>query len=805
MKPLLTAAVSAALSLSLHAQDAPVSYRAATRDGRAAIVSSTDETVDWHCYGLAVDLSLDDWKQKQSDLISAGVHLFQLNLWDLKAQYWDQTAFFSVDGKPVTGHDTISWSEQAPWLIEQDPQARFVMRFGLIPLSGFREAHPDDFQPLGGTLGGKRDGMSINPSPASDLYLERVVLMIRDVVAWCESQPWRDRVVGYTLFPYCEGATEVGIFDVLFDTSPVMQVAFREFVREKYPSDAALKSAWADTNITFDAVAVPTKPEWEEKRRRLKLLHWPDPARVQRERDYFLLQKRLFHRFWTTIFDTVAEATAARPVLKGYDTLKQHMQGWMHNGDFDAKWSPGELDSYTHILLASGCIETAPLLDHPGIDMLQTPGMYYNRAVGYAWEAEGLSDALALRGKFNYMEADMRTWVRKTWRGAPMKPGVMINDSGVFMTPGEMDAGFARTLAWALSRNQMYYYMAVSGGNHWFNDPRILQTVQSHGRIMRASRHLPWANTQHAVCLVVDDGSALYEDYSSGYQYLAVYRQIEEGLALCGIPYRIHLLSDLARDDFPDYKCYLFPNLFRVDADVESMLHNKVLRNGNVAIFGPATGITDGNTLSAAAASRLLGTEMELVQISTPRRVILQDHGHPLSRGLETRTYGGPYAYGPVLAPSVQRLPANGRAVPIGAAFYHYFFDRPGPFVTDFGLGADGSPAEGERGPGDYAVVFSPAVPLPPELIRECARYAGCNVWSEENAVVYAADNMVALHTVRSGEHTLHLPRKTAVWDMMTGDRVARRTDELRVSLDAPATALYFLGDRLPDQWNSDD
>ena len=28
------------------------------------------------------------------------------------------------------------------------------------------------------------------------------------------------------------------------------------------------------------------------------------------------------------------------------------------------------------------------------------------------------------------------------------------------------------------------------------------------------------------------------------------------------MPYRIHLLSDLERENFPAYKCYLFPNLW---------------------------------------------------------------------------------------------------------------------------------------------------------------------------------------------------------------------------------------------------
>jgi len=98
---------------------------------------------------------------------------------------------------------------------------------------------------------------------------------------------------------------------------------------------------------------------------------------------------------------------------------------------------------------------------------------------------------------------------------------------------------------------------------------------------------------------------------------LAVFRQIQEGLAICGVPYRIHLLSDLSKENCPDYKCYLFPNLFKVDENVEHLLKQKVFRNGHLAIFGPGTGITDGKTLSADGASKLLGVPMELIRKSS--------------------------------------------------------------------------------------------------------------------------------------------------------------------------------------------
>jgi hypothetical protein len=292
---------------------------------------------------------------------------------------------------------------------------------------------------------------------------------------------------------------------------------------------------------------------------------------------------------------------------------------------------------------------------------------------------------------------------------------------------------------------------------------------------------------------VVDDESPLHEDFSSGYQHLALQRQMEEGLSMCGVPYRIHLLSDLKHKNFPNYKCYLFPNLFKIDKDTEALLHKKVLRNGNVAIFGPGTGIVGDTELSVDVPSRLFGVKMELIQKTSNRRIITQDHGHPMSMRLKTLTFGDSYAYGPLLVPADQRLPDGGSATEIGGAFYYYFFDRPGMFVNDFGRGGANSGQAGARGEDDYAILFTPAVPLPPEVLREAARYAGCHVWSEDNSVIYASQHFVSIHSARSGRHVLNLPYKATVWDMNQKKTVARQTTRLILNLNAPETRLYHL------------
>ena len=75
---------------------------------------------------------------------------------------------------------------------------------------------------------------TLNPSLASDAYIRDIRGLIRNVVSWCEKQPWHEAIVGYCAFPMGEGITEHALKGLLFDTSPPMHAAFRQFARERY-------------------------------------------------------------------------------------------------------------------------------------------------------------------------------------------------------------------------------------------------------------------------------------------------------------------------------------------------------------------------------------------------------------------------------------------------------------------------------------------------------------------------------------------------------------------------------------------
>ena len=610
-------------------------------------------------------------------------------------------------------------------------------------------------------------------SYASRLAAEGRAEMARRIVRYVESRPWGARVVGYFPFGPDEGTPTLVCEDALFENSPAMRREFQAFLKTRYGTDAALQEAWRMPAASLDTASPPTDAEWTEARKRW--MHWPEPRETRRYRDYFLAVRELLAYQRKTELAAVREA-AGRPVVTGTDALKQTLYGWLIRDAFDgANYGPG----FRNVLLGSGSTGVGPLLDLPEMDSLITPADYTARSVGFAWEPEGIGDSLVLRGKTVFIEDDARAWAPR-----------VIGTQGAWRNADECRAGLMRNLAMAASRGFIPYWMNISADG-FFSDPEVQRIVAEQIPVRRRLLSLPLVPTEHAIAMIIDDESGLDEDFTSGFQNLAVLRQRTDALALSGIPYRVYLLSDLERDDFPVFRAYLLPNVFRLTPARTALIRKKLMRNGSVVVFGPGTGISDGNRLGPEAASELLGFPLELVRKEAARRVLAYGGAHPALadlRGVEV--YGDSYGYGPILQPAQVTLPAG--VVELGKLSAWWEANRAGLVLKEFGRGAAGNGRPGPRAEGDCAAVFTMAAPVPATVLRSLAMYGGCAPWAEAGDVVAANGNMVAIHTMRPGPRRIHLPQRMRVSDAVTG-QTAGCGETFDINLKAPDTQVFVL------------
>ena len=487
---------------------------------------------------------------------------------------WGTTPFWT---EPGVIHETpvampehyFGIEQQAQFILDLVPDARFFVRMTDMPPESWAKVNPDEM-----LLNDQGKRFQI-PSYASEKYLNESRLFLEKLARYCQCQSWADRVIGYVIYPLGEGATPLACEGNLFDQSLVMQRAFRAFLAEKYSSDHALQQAWGDDSVTLASATVPRDSDFRH-RGETPVLYIPEAKHVQRERDYFACQTPLFRRYLQAAIDALRGAAPNRII--GIDACKGNMLGWMTHPIFSGShWKQHYGDQF----LATGTTGMAELLDLPGLDLIATPHDYRSRWVGNGYDPEGIGDSIQLHGKVMMVEEDARSYAN--------------NERGLFgsIEPGEEEAILFRNLAASISKNQQTYPMDVCVG--YFESDKIQSVLKKRVAIERHFLHVPRHDVP-SVVMVVDDRASIDTDFSAEYNDLAVIRQRIVGMNHCGVPTRTFLWDDLGRSDFPScHKLFLLPNCYRTSPQVMSLLREKLFRNGNVIVFGPCSGITDGD------------------------------------------------------------------------------------------------------------------------------------------------------------------------------------------------------------------
>jgi hypothetical protein len=672
-----------------------------------------------------------------------------------------------VSSTPLFEAAEPSLDEQTAYILKHNPNAYFIVRLTGHEPKNWRDLHPNE-------LCKTEDGSVLpHPSPASSLYYKDQGRCLKAEIEYCESRSWGTRVIGYWTGMRTEGTHDFLIEGHLYDHSPVMLERWHKFLKDKYVSDEKLQHAWSDPAIKLESVDVPKETLRGPTRDVSASLYWQPASENQPYRDYIELQRTLFHAG----FRELAAASRAGTDRKRFfitDSLKQTMLGW-ENVAYNRNGANWPL-AYHDMLAGSGSVNATDLFDAAGFDGVITPYDYQARGIGGVSEAEGMTDSCTLRGKLFFAEADVRTWT-----------GI---DKGMYFAARntkELAAITWRNLATSFTRGYNSYNMDLF--TDWFADAEMHPTLHRQYEVWKQSIDWPREDVP-GIAIVLDDTAALETNGNGAFLNLAVMWEQKTGIARCGVPYRIYQFDDLKLDNFPKHRVFYFPNLFRIDDERMKVLRKTVFRDGNVVLWGPGSGISDGKTIGAEHAAALTGFEFDIIQANYPRRVQIQDFSHPITHELDEGVLiGDTLPYGPCL------FPKNGRS--LGMAWTQLGRTYSGLSVLSFGKGARSENAAGVAlGEGDWASVFTTAVPIPPNMWRGLARLAGAHVYCQSNDVLLACSRMVALHSIKSGKKHIDLPEACDVTDVISGKPIATNTKQIEFDLDAPETRVFLLSPR---------
>lgn len=508
-----------------------------------------------------------------------GVHLYSFSATPSEAAYGlAKTCWVAPDKFDYSGFE-----ERVKMLLDADPDAYFFPRLYLSSPRWWDEKHPDDLvtfdpgdgkpQPFFHSPADKRV-----PSWASEAWRRDTAVALRRFIQHVEQSPYADRVVGYHL---ASGTTEEwmmwgGNEGKWVDFSPANTARFRQWLKAKYRTDAAIQAAWADKAVSLDSATVPTRRERETTR----LATLRDPQKERRVVDFYDYNAELVADTIAGFAKTVKDATQRKRlvgVFYGYVLQLCGEQRQQNAG-------------HTALLKVWDC---------PDVDFLTSPTSYAFRAPGTGYSHfMSLTDSVKLHGKLWFDENDIRTWLLK---------GKALRGWGQTDTYEETRGQLQREFANVLCQGVAQWWFDMGGG--WYDDPRILADIGVMNRIAEAS--LAWDRSPaDEVAVIVDDHSLHLMQVANRLSRPLLLDQLPE-LGRLGAPVGFYALDDVER--LAPRKMYVFLNALAPN-DAQRRAIERLKGQGRVLVWAYAPGVYRDGQLDPKGMEELTGLRLAMDQ-----------------------------------------------------------------------------------------------------------------------------------------------------------------------------------------------
>jgi hypothetical protein len=602
-----------------------------------------------------------------------------------------------------------------PWWIKAHPEARCRLEDGTDVIGDYH--------------GNRR----IVPTVGSPVWRKTYGEALRHLIRHLKESPFASRIIG---FHPCSGITTEWFHwgaqsGDLVDYSEAGQNDFRRWLREKYGTEAALRTAWHQPGITLATAGVPSG----ERRRSPALGVFFDPQTQRDVIDYNRYQHDVVAGAISYFARVIKEETDGRSLVGTYYGYVTHLPE-----------TPGFCQGSGHFSLRR-------LLDNPDIDFLMAPLAYAWREVGNPGASMTATASHALNGKLWWHQEDLRThWVRPPRFGA----------SGTLQETVDV---FRRELARNLAQGTAIQWYDFSLG--WiFGDDRVAAEVgklRALDEYRKQSKEWPLAD--YLAVIVDEEQMGTFDPFRPPYALNLIYRQ-RDYLNRAGIPWKCYLFSDLPKHpELLEHRAFLFLNLFSLDADQRRFLREKVMTDGRTVAFVGPTGMITPQGLDPKASGDLLGLDMVRVPDDTKLRATFAETLGAPWQDLSGTHFNVSQAYPPLLAPRQSQ-------------------------GTLARLDERSEPAVVAERRANHQLFWSVIPGLLPEHLRALAGFAGLPILSTSNDTVYCGYGFLALHAANDGERILRLPEPMAARDLFGGHTWPPGTRMIKLTLRHGETVL---------------
>jgi len=406
------------------------------------------------------------------DAASNGVHLYSVS------------PNFPWDNGGTVPLDFSATDQYLDNVLKVDPQAVFLLQIGVWPGPGWVPPVPPTAADQIVYLSGPTSDV-YHISMASDIYFNGLLTSLPHLLQHFEPTSYADHLLGYR---FCGGNTcewfPVDMYPSGIDYGPVNTQHFRDWLQNKYGSDAALSAAWG-TSVTIATAQVPLA---DASKFPLHLLDGENPPPAM-QAFYTTPGEQNWIDFSAYSSDLFAQRILSIANLTRTQTAGKRLIGF-YNGYMTELASSFNAEPHLDQLLASS-----------DIDFICGPIGYITppeRLSGGSGQPQGLVDSIVAHGKLWFDENDLATYLSA--------PGQPYATADLTQTVDVLQRDLASIL---VHRTATWWMDLLENGA--FNDPGIWTPMSQHGIPLFNQLY---ANPQpyHAdVALIVDPNSILYQ------------------------------------------------------------------------------------------------------------------------------------------------------------------------------------------------------------------------------------------------------------------------------------------------------
>ena len=639
--------------------------------------------------------------------------------------------------------------------IKENPQECFTYNDGSVPC-GFLPTQT------------KSTKLSHICTLMSQKWREKAGEALLETCRYYESLPYADRIVGFLL---CAGGTSEWYYVLPLENenkygefSEGFGREFEKYLRRKYKTEDFLKEFWRDENASFSHPVIyglkerEFADEFDKKFAENPAAYVVNVSELE-SRDYDwrgnTVEKKSENPysfgnflnvdkcFGLADFYQAFQKTVAESIIYFGSLVKEYYKGNILTGAFFSNLCTTIGPGFTNI---DGTIS---ILKSDVIDFLATPGNYHNRQPGFYTGQRMAQDSFRLRDKICFIEDDTRTHAEYPYYRS------LVGCYDMEDTINVLKRDFGRNIcedvySWWLDQ-------IIGGGR--YKSPEVYTLFKRQHEIARYA-YMHKKIKDNEIALIYDEESVSLISAEATNTLNQYFRDCYSARVGAGIDYYYH--NDMEIESMPDYKLYIFANVFCLNKTERETIRKKLSKNKATAVWLYASGVIDPDEkerISVENIYNLTGFKVGMVQEITDTKYRISNNTHPYTKGLDFRK---PYGWKDAL--HYDNL--SHRQIYSETYAYPYFYPNDEDSEIFAVNCVNQLPAVAIKDFSGFKSIFYASKVINAEVVRAIARASGCHIYCETNDVVYVGPNFITIHISKSGTKRFAFKKRCSPYEV---------------------------------------